>query len=52
MAGAIPRSTLIIRPQDQRGFAKQHALELQDDVLDFLLHRPPVSAQPDATDVP
>ncbi len=36
LAGAIPRSTLIIHPSDQRGFAKQHALELQDEVLDFL----------------
>ena len=52
LAGAVPRSTLVIHPQDQRGFAKQHALELQDDVLDFLLHRPRMSGQPGLDDVP
>jgi len=45
LAVAIPRSTLVIHRQNQRGFAKQHALELQDDVLDFLADRPrPVRA--------
>src|SRR5918998_1747430 len=52
LAGAIPHSTLIIHSQDQRGFAKQHALELQDDVLDFLLDRPRTSEPPAAPDVP
>jgi pimeloyl-ACP methyl ester carboxylesterase len=37
MAGAIRRSTLIIDPEGEPGCAKQHAGELQDHVLDFLL---------------
>ena len=36
MAGAIPQATLLMR-SEQHGFAKQHAGELQDDVIDFLL---------------
>ena len=39
MAGAIPRATLLMRSEREHGFAKQHAGELQDDVIDFLLHQ-------------
>jgi len=39
IAGAIPRATLLMRPELEHGYAKQHAGELQDDVIDFLLRR-------------
>jgi pimeloyl-ACP methyl ester carboxylesterase len=52
LAGAIPRSTLIIHPEGQSGFAKQHALELQDNVLGFLLGRTHAHEQPCISDVP
>jgi pimeloyl-ACP methyl ester carboxylesterase len=42
LAGAIPRSTLIIRPEGQAESGRRQARELQDDVLDFLRGRTPV----------
>ena len=39
MAGAIPRATLLMPSEREHGLTKQHAGELQDDVINFLLRR-------------
>jgi pimeloyl-ACP methyl ester carboxylesterase len=47
LAGAIPRSTLVLQPERRSGFVQQHAFDLQDNVLDFLLGRAPVRNEVD-----
>ena len=49
LAEAIPRSTLILLSEGRLGSPEQHARELQDNVLDFLLGRAP--DQPGTTNV-
>lgn len=44
LAGAIPQSTLVIHPE-VRSRSTEHARDLQDDVLDFLLDRTPAREQ-------
>lgn len=46
LAGAIPRSTLVIHPEGRSGSTGQHPPDLHDSVLDFLLGRTPARERP------